>query len=1856
MSDNKEPSGKSPKKPLGNVDPEADALIDSLFADVEHPALEPEPPPAPPDPAAPKTLHQPAERVYSPDEVTLHGRPAEPNPLEELPASNLWELDEPASSSGQAIDALLAESKAPPAHSTTPAPEVIAPPAAPQAAKPGALAAPKPATFPRPVGNVPRPAGSVAKLGATPSRVAKPLTDAAPVISAAPKAPPPAPEATPSLAIPDLAEEESTQFFMRSDLEAQSNSPPPEALDEERTHLLSRSAIADLIAGPSQPAPADSEPPPDAAIEEDTTSFYERGSLADELEPETLSGRPSQSSVDSLQLLAADEFEELGERVSQPSEAPPTRSAFEQLSQGRLLEQWVSRAEWMESEARSAADPRSKARALLVASELWAMAGQLKRARDVASVAAAIAPSMAISTRQLRWLAAADGRDFKTVAASLETELRAAGTPEARAHAALLSADIHRLMFRDDAAAQKKLDAAVRAAPADPRAHLTRVARQLATDKAAASGRWPEEQGYEPLAAALRQIARRRGASESAGETSSVDLRFEQARRALATGDRKLAGELITTFAEVPELERGALWLAAALYAPLADTRGRSVELLRRLVDIEQGVAVRRALAARALEQGDQAAVQAALSQSVAAAPAMEGSEGAEMVSEPALDAFSAADRVALAALTGLDLETMSPWLLALRKTEDSRSVADAVRAGLGGAPDVETCAPSLGRALARQQAAAPSEELREAIARYRAEFPAEAVSAVLELELSRHDRSAERVAAALTELARTEGDEASSDESSQRQLAIALCLELAGNTESAKERYAALLKLDPSSEAATRALLADAPGNGAAALLESLAEASPDRGHSALLLIEAALRRGTDEPETFEALLGRALEAAPALPFAYRLGEQLARSRGDAPRLLEWLRRRRELAEDPLERALDLVREALLVADEDISLAAELLEQARALRTTDVALSELHERLATAADTSRGVWREGLASELEEPKLAQALLLAAAFEYDRAGDASSAERVASRAADLGDSEYASVVAERLAGVAAAPKLAERLLDQARAEQDRDRQRELYERLAELDEGRGEQASSVLWQSAILERTPGYLPALRRLEQSFMGSLRETDLGGVAASLAELLAPGDAAAHAWLASKLLAEGPDPERLAKLVMLASRLEPTPLWALRDAYEVSRKQRDDAELLRTAQQLAERARRYNDIATLSLRAAEAALRLDRLDEAANLLERALELIPEHRIVLERRAELFARRGETHAEAETYEALARISKVTRHALDAWARAANAWLDRVGDAERGIAALERAAEIDIGHGDVFARLQTQYVANNQRTKLAELLQKKLERVTAPEERVRLEVTRGRALAEMGDRDAARKALTAALDASPEHVEALDALAELCLLEGDWTGAEQAWIRLARHVSEGNAQADVYEKLARLYDSELPNPSRAELSYREVLKRRPGDVATSEKLVLVLGRLGQKDKALELQNELVQQAVSVEDKRDRTLALARVYEDVLSDRRQAEATLDKARKAWPQDAEVLRAVVQFYQRAGEDRTVAVVLDRSAGEARRALGTGRFEPAFFRTLATVAEIRGEQDSARVGRATLAALQGSPSELEGIGSRAAEPRFDELCAPDLLSLPLRALLRRTGHVLDGAFPSDLRALRAQPLPTSAGSIVAGIQSTGAALGLPSVETLVSPTLGFGCLAARSVPPLIVVGQALVDSTDESVRRFMLLRTLKIVQAHASAPARAVAVELWPMLAAYLGLFVPNWQPQGVDAKKLAEGQERLKAGLPRDLDPDTPVLALEVIGSLGNRASQLGTAVQQWGNRCALLALGDLAAAFRALALIGSQGKPPPQGADLLKWVARHAEARDLAIFSVSEQYAEARRQANASDA
>lgn len=326
-----------------------------------------------------------------------------------------------------------------------------------------------------------------------------------------------------------------------------------------------------------------------------------------------------------------------------------------------------------------------------------------------------------------------------------------------------------------------------------------------------------------------------------------------------------------------------------------------------------------------------------------------------------------------------------------------------------------------------------------------------------------------------------------------------------------------------------------------------------------------------------------------------------------------------------------------------------------------------------------------------------------------------------------------------------------------------------------------------------------------------------------------------------------------------------------------------------------------------------------------------------------------------------------------------------------------------------------------------------------------------------------------------------------------------------------------------------------------------------------------------------------------------------------------------------------------------------VLLDRAAGDARRVLAAGRPTRAAFETLALVSELRGRTGGARVIHAALAALDGTPSAIEGAGVRALDPRLDDLLAPEILSPAFRALLAQAGDAFDIASPLDTRRLGATAVSQQYRDVIGQIARTSQELGLTGLQIGMAARVGRVCLPCASTPPTLVVGESLLKAEDGKVRAFLVVRALKLVAARASALVRVPAQDLAILIAAWLRSLNPSWVAPGVDANLLAEAGRRLTPGLPRTTDPNFAVLALEAAAAIGNQAAQVGNAAVTWANRAALLAVGDPSVALEGLAWSMGQEGVPADEAGRAAWIAKTADARDLLSFAASDALLEARK-------
>ncbi|HJL16177.1 MAG TPA: hypothetical protein RMH99_10995 [Sandaracinaceae bacterium LLY-WYZ-13_1] len=1040
----------------------------------------------------------------------------------------------------------------------------------------------------------------------------------------------------------------------------------------------------------------------------------------------------------------------------------------------------------------------------------------------------------------------------------------------------------------------------------------------------------------------------------------------------------------------------------------------------------------------------------------------------------------------------------------------------------------------------------------------------------------------------------------------------------------------------------------------------ESSVGEGPRAAHAATQAGRILASAGKDALGAFR----RALDEVPGYgPAAWAL-KPLALEMGDPLTLGEVHEQLAEASASGADHAGHLVRGALLRAEADPDGAAALLERARAHAPDDAVLQSLLMRLPSATSAAdRAAMLQASAQSAPEA-LARVFRLRAASALEDAGDPTAAAAVyralAESHPDDAVTRFACDRAELDADEVA--RVAERRFAAVKNATDDDAKVHALERLAELDlHERKDPASAVLSLQSILEMRPGHLPSLRALQRYFAEHDRVEDAARVTRGIAEHVEEGpDVTAHVRLARRLLMKDPEtPGEVADdlLTTTAPRAE-LDLWLAPRVLAAALARGDDEGARLAARALASLLASPEERASARVRAAELLAAVD-AEAGLDLLREALSASPHHPTAAEALAEACEEAAALEEAAEAYETAGRGCEVRQRAAALFYRAGDLWT-RLEAPERARAAFELASEADVTHADLFDRLHGLLEAADDKARLADLYQRRLAAGGDTPEMVELYVKQATLRADIADLAGAKAALRSALALSPERLDALRSLANLCLEDEDWRGAAEVLIRIARIRKEREELRWVFFTLGDIYDRHMPDPRRAEAAFKRVLKLLPEDLPAMERLAQLYEREGQLPNAAAQLQQLAQLEVDAEANRRHRLKLAEIHEQ-LGDARKAEQVLEEARKNAPTDLAVLRALADFYQRQEASNALAMHLSRAVNDFRHALEADLGDAAAWPGLVELLTWRGKSDAAAAAASAAQALGVVDVEISklvdargaapGAGGGAASDQLDDLLAPPQLSAPARAVFRLAGEALEKSLPFDVAAYRAEKLGGRDTTLRPLANEVGRWFGIAAPELYVTSAAPRVCVPVYSNPVTLLIGSELLGITDDREKLFVLVRALKIAKAQLSVVVRAQPQEVLALMGGLVQSYDPHHTPAGVDPAHLAEAARRVSKHVPRKVRDDLGPLVFEMAGRPGYDAARLAMAASEWGNRTALVASGSAPAAVSALAKLSGERELPTDPPSRLAMVQRFPEAASLLAFAVSDAHFEARHRA-----
>lgn len=639
-----------------------------------------------------------------------------------------------------------------------------------------------------------------------------------------------------------------------------------------------------------------------------------------------------------------------------------------------------------------------------------------------------------------------------------------------------------------------------------------------------------------------------------------------------------------------------------------------------------------------------------------------------------------------------------------------------------------------------------------------------------------------------------------------------------------------------------------------------------------------------------------------------------------------------------------------------------------------------------------------------------------------------------------------------------------------------------------------------------------------------------------------------------------------------------------------------------------------------ATFLTRAGETLARGGQRAEAVERFARAVELVPSYLPALDawqdtalagslwpELADVLTRKALLGGPAEQVAALHHVAGV-------------ALMDMARSREAATVALRRSLDAMPGNLDALLRLRILLEHGAHRDEYASCVRRRLE--TEPDRNAQVELHR--MLAEHhrsgGERDEAIRHYRAMLAIAPADVRAHAAIADISTDPGNKAAvadAVNARIPLERDV---HVLRTLHHRLGVLYtDNNVPEAIR---QFQRALTYRPDDVDILVRLTDLAIGAAMWDVAVNACDRLVTSERDPERLAAHLHRAAQIFFRGFSDRERADRMLRLAVDSAPASLESLRALVQFYQDAGDTHALHAQLDRIIEIMRARIDADPKDGRAYCTLSRALVARGSTARNVVrGAAEMAQLCGAAGEQElrllvedaaGDLARLTGPGTDEGLFAGASETALRELLRRASEPIAKLVGVDVavhgvgRKERLKP-PHPATTIA---RSVATSLGIKDVDVYVSTRHPYTMTAEPTNPVSLIIGESIANGAP-SMLRFAAGAALKLAQLSLAIPSRMSAAELGPLVVALLKLATPD-NTQGLADETVQSHLQRLRKLVPPTLLAELRPLALSVGNAhVGGLVQGLVRDLKIAGLRAGLAASGSLSASLSVVA--GSVG-------------------------------------------
>lgn len=370
--------------------------------------------------------------------------------------------------------------------------------------------------------------------------------------------------------------------------------------------------------------------------------------------------------------------------------------------------------------------------------------------------------------------------------------------------------------------------------------------------------------------------------------------------------------------------------------------------------------------------------------------------------------------------------------------------------------------------------------------------------------------------------------------------------------------------------------------------------------------------------------------------------------------------------------------------------------------------------------------------------------------------------------------------------------------------------------------------------------------------------------------------------------------------------------------------------------------------------------AALYRDRLgdrDQAAVYLHAVLEIEPENQLALAAYAEHFREKGDWGALADLLEFSYERARVGGEAIDdllpRLEEIAAVCEKQLGDAERALAAWQRAEEIAPTYNRAREAQRRLLLKNKSWDRLAALLER--EAAAQPDMGSRMEILRRAAQLhreKLGNPTRAIAIYREILRVDPQDAVSMRAVVETYERAGDFASLAQLFREQIDRADSKQERVGLLRRVLVICDERLDDLAQGEWAANEILQAVPGDRDTLTRLERILERANKPAELVRVLEQHTKHAANPDEKIQLFHRMAEMLRVVLKDPAGAADRLEEVVRLDPDDGKALDTLCEIYTTLGRFQDLARILDL---QVERVVADPAKQAEYLRQLARLVE-------------------------------------------------------------------------------------------------------------------------------------------------------------------------------------------------------------------------------------------------------------------------------------------------------------